>query len=1070
MKKNYFIENSLVKSFILISFIMSLSLLSACKSGSGDDSKGTPKPASTSLVANPSNVSLSLDSTHQLIIQNTGSAQAKNLQVSLNPKIGGLTLSGGVGQSSLSAGDSLTLTFRADHTVNTGDQTTLAIRADNANSLSIPVVIKAPTYQLSLTANSDLMGAGETKTYQLKNNGDQTAEGMTLGVFTKDGSLATGQASISDNQCLNKVLSKNESCSFKVVTNDSDQSTDLVVKAKINSETVVAQSLSVVRPVLSIVVSDSLVNFQQQLPKALLVTEQADQQAHRVTIIPGLHKKLLIKNSSPVAVKSLAIQLPAIAGVSEDKQSNCQTGQALAPLNGCIIILDGSLQHLPAGSDDLVVKGSNADSANELVVGSASSANLVMASNYHLVISQGLSQTIPLVARNLSSESLTHLKQSVFPVDQQLTASSQQTCVATLTGKTSCDNSYVYQAAQSPTPMARLYSLIFGNTISGGQDSSGVLVGVNTYKQFFSTVNLSNQLASNAVNQLVVANHIYYAATDGGLSISHDNGAHWFNRTTADGLANDLVWAVDVSGKRLLAATDSGLSISDDSGETWKTITTQEGLPSNVVTQVNSHNQFIAVGTLRGLSISRDGGKTFQVVKALGTEYVNTIQLVGNSLFVLTSSGLWRSDDWGVSWSHWGVKEGLPASSMNGSSITNSHWYVTTESALSVSSDNGVSWHTVTLPVTDLTKVTAAGSWVLVGSSHGLALSNDYGQHWTILSTTQGLGSNEVLNATVNGNQFFAATRGGLSISQNLGATWSNLTRGASLPQTDLRDVVVVSDGTVLAATDLGVGVSRDNGLTWTMKTSSDGLAGNDVLGLATEGNTVYAAINQGAQQDDGGLSISTDSGKRWHSVGKQQGLSSRAVSSVAVSGKTVLVGTDHGLGMSHDGGQHFTMRNVGLGTEVSDVFIHNNMYYVSTDFGVAISSDGKSWQHLTSGSGLAGDYVHSFRVVNGTWFVSTDQGLSISSNQGQSWQTVTMNNGLGSNNVYRVQAVGKTLYASTENGLSFSDDNGASWKTKTLSDGLSGMNISSIAEKKDGLYVATDEGLDLSGVELIKN
>ena len=55
-----------------------------------------------------------------------------------------------------------------------------------------------------------------------------------------------------------------------------------------------------------------------------------------------------------------------------------------------------------------------------------------------------------------------------------------------------------------------------------------------------------------------------YAATAGGLSISTDGGANFTNKTTADGLGDNVVHGVFVDGTYVYAATDGGLGISSD--------------------------------------------------------------------------------------------------------------------------------------------------------------------------------------------------------------------------------------------------------------------------------------------------------------------------------------------------------------------------------------------------------------------------------------------------------------------------------------------------------------------------
>ncbi len=72
-----------------------------------------------------------------------------------------------------------------------------------------------------------------------------------------------------------------------------------------------------------------------------------------------------------------------------------------------------------------------------------------------------------------------------------------------------------------------------------------------------------------------------YAATAGGLSISTDGGATFTNRTTADGLGNNVVLGVYADGGTIYAATQGGLSISADCASSSPP-STEGGAPSQV--------------------------------------------------------------------------------------------------------------------------------------------------------------------------------------------------------------------------------------------------------------------------------------------------------------------------------------------------------------------------------------------------------------------------------------------------------------------------------------------------------
>ena len=70
-------------------------------------------------------------------------------------------------------------------------------------------------------------------------------------------------------------------------------------------------------------------------------------------------------------------------------------------------------------------------------------------------------------------------------------------------------------------------------------------------------------LGNNHVRGVFANGDTIYAATQGGLSISTDDGATWSTKTTKNGLGSDSVNGVYGSGSTIYAATGGGgLSIS----------------------------------------------------------------------------------------------------------------------------------------------------------------------------------------------------------------------------------------------------------------------------------------------------------------------------------------------------------------------------------------------------------------------------------------------------------------------------------------------------------------------------
>ena len=303
----------------------------------------------------------------------------------------------------------------------------------------------------------------------------------------------------------------------------------------------------------------------------------------------------------------------------------------------------------------------------------------------------------------------------------------------------------------------------------------------------------TNGLGDNIVRGVYVSGSNIYAATDNGLSVSTNAGVSWTNYTKVpNGLGANNVYGVYVyvlgSGSTIYAATSAGLSVSTTGGATWITKTTTDGLGNNGVRGVfisnfNSNGRIFAA-TNGGLTISNNRGASFYNYTTTNGLGNNTVQNV-----YLTESG-------------------------SASTI-----YAATTSGLSISTDGGLHF-TNTAPdgfasgttPNAVNCVYVSGSTIYAGSAGGLSVSTDAGVNWTRYTTANGLGDNYVtavyVSVSGSGSTIYAATMGG------------------------------------------GVSVSTDGGTTWTNSTTANGLASNTVLGLTVVGTTIYAATA-------GGLSVS---------------------------------------------------------------------------------------------------------------------------------------------------------------------------------------------------------------------
>ena len=207
-------------------------------------------------------------------------------------------------------------------------------------------------------------------------------------------------------------------------------------------------------------------------------------------------------------------------------------------------------------------------------------------------------------------------------------------------------------------------------------------------------------------------------------------------------------------------------------------------------------------------------------------------------------------------------------------------------------------------------------------------------------TTADGLGSNTVFDVHADGSTIYAATSGGLSISTNGGANFTNFTTSTTPAIAGNGVLGVHLDGsTIYAATNGGLSISTNGGASFTNKTTADGLGSNGLQKVYANGLTVYAATISG-------LSISTNGGASFTNKTIADGLGTSFVSSVYAVGSTVYAGTQSGLSISSDGGATFTTTFTTSTTpaignnSVRGVYADGSNVYASTDGGLSISAD----------------------------------------------------------------------------------------------------------------------------------
>jgi len=144
---------------------------------------------------------------------------------------------------------------------------------------------------------------------------------------------------------------------------------------------------------------------------------------------------------------------------------------------------------------------------------------------------------------------------------------------------------------------------------------------------------------------------------------------------------------------------------------------------------------------------------------------------------------------------------------------------------------------------------------------------------------------------------------------------------------------------------------------------------------------------------------------------------------------------------------------------------------YVATYDGLSISTDGgATFTTKTSTNGLGANHTYEVALDGqDNVYVATAEGLSISTDGGQTYRTLNPGEGEGLWEPWfrRTRAVhldrNDTLYVGSKGGLSISDDGGNSWTNITDAEGLGSRSVSDIEVNDSGTIYVVAGGLNIS-------
>jgi photosystem II stability/assembly factor-like uncharacterized protein len=164
-----------------------------------------------------------------------------------------------------------------------------------------------------------------------------------------------------------------------------------------------------------------------------------------------------------------------------------------------------------------------------------------------------------------------------------------------------------------------------------------------------------------AISPTFAEDHTVFAGTmEDGVFISRDGGKRWvaWNFGMLD--LNVMCLAISPAfsaDETVFAGTESGLFRSTNGGRAWREFELPFGFEALLCLAISP--DFVTDGTLyagtegQGLWVTHDEGETWQRLgEDLIEDPVNALQIAGDTILCITSTGLWHSTDRGVTWTN----------------------------------------------------------------------------------------------------------------------------------------------------------------------------------------------------------------------------------------------------------------------------------------------------------------------------------------------------------------------------------------------------------------------------------
>jgi photosystem II stability/assembly factor-like uncharacterized protein len=290
-----------------------------------------------------------------------------------------------------------------------------------------------------------------------------------------------------------------------------------------------------------------------------------------------------------------------------------------------------------------------------------------------------------------------------------------------------------------------------------------------------------------------------FAGTNGGVFLSANSGSSWSERN--NGMVSTFVNTSTTNGDKLFVGTKgSGAFLSTNNGLSWTDV--NNGLTNRNILSLFSRDTNLFAGT-NGSGVFRstnDGSSWSAVNTGLTDNVVHVFAMNDSGLFAGVNGGVYRSTNFGVSWSSTGLSSSIIYSlAINGNNI----FAGKSSGGIFLSTDNGITWDPVNTGLqvyASVNALVAHNGNLFAGTDIGIFLSTDNGSSWNMVD------ANPTLSLALSGNNLFAGTYYiRVILSTDNGASWNSVGDGLS----DSTVYTLIANGTNLFTGTKSHGVWR---------------------------------------------------------------------------------------------------------------------------------------------------------------------------------------------------------------------------------------------------------------------